>query len=138
MKLELSINQLLFGLLALVVLIAVFKISRPEIKNERIQRISDYGASTGNVKEIAIIAKKFSFSPNPIRLKTNERVRLKINSTDVTHGFSVPELGIDEIIEPGKETIVDFIPTKAGKFTLLCSIECGTGHTGMRGEIIVE
>lgn len=138
MKFKLLINNLILLLPVIVVLIVVFKISPFASKNERKQEISAAGVSTNSIKEISIVAKQFSFSPNPIKLKFNERVKLKITSTDVIHGFSVPELNIDEVISPGKETIIDFMPSKKGTFTLLCSITCGTGHSGMRGNIIIE
>lgn len=138
MKLKLSINYLLFGLLVLAILIGISKISPLNNKNLRKQEISTAGVSTNNVKEIKIITKRFLFSPNPVKLRLNEPIRFRITSQDVVHGFSVPELGIDKIIEPGKEIIFDFIPTKIGKFLLLCSVQCGTGHTGMRGSIVVE
>ena len=138
MKSKSAINNLILLLPVIVVLIVVFKINPLGNKNERKQGISETGVSTNNIKEISIIAKQFSFSPNPIKLKFNERVKLKITSTDVIHGFSAPELNIDEVISPGKETIIDFTPSKKGTFTLLCSITCGTGHSGMRGNIIIE
>lgn len=137
-KFKLTINNLILLLLIIVVLVVVFKIGQSGSKSERKQEISATGVSTKNVREINIIAKQFSFSPNPIRLKLNEKIRLRITSADVTHGFSVPELGIDQIIEPGKETVIDFQPTKKGTFTLFCSVTCGTGHSGMRGSIIVD
>ncbi len=131
-------NNLMLLLPVIVVLIIVFKISPPSSINNRKQEISIDGASTNSIKKISITAKQFSFSPNPINLKFNERVKLKITSTDVIHGFSVPELGIDEIINPGKETVFEFTPTKKGTFTLLCSITCGVGHSRMRGNIVVD
>lgn len=91
-----------------------------------------------SVREIAVTAKKFSFEPNPIRLKLNERVRFRLTSLDVTHGFSIPDFGIDQVIEPGKETVIDFHASKGGRYSFLCSVQCGTGHSGMRGTIVIE
>lgn len=100
---------------------------------------SDGAASkSSNVRKINITAKQFSFTPNLIKLKVNEPVRLLVNSEDVTHGFTVPQLGIDRIVEPGKETAIEFTPDRKGTYSLLCSVQCGTGHTGMRASIIVE
>ncbi len=138
MKIKLTIYHLLFGLLALIIVIGVLKATPVGSKNLGKQEISTTAASANNIKELTVTARQFSFSPNAIKLKLNQPVRFRITSQDVTHGFSVPELGIDKIIEPGKETTFDFTPTRAGKFLLLCSVQCGTGHTGMRGSIIVE
>lgn len=138
MKINIPINYLLFGLLIVVVVIGILRTGRTAGTRTGKQGISTTGASTEKLKEIKVVAKRFSFSPNPITLKLNETVRFRLSSEDVAHGFSVPELGIDQTIEPGKETVFEFTPTAKGKFLLMCSLECGTGHTGMRGTIVVE
>jgi len=133
-------KTILFGLLVLFVIIFLVKLTLPENSKEPKPGISNEAVSTTNesIQEINIIAKEFSFSPRNIRLSLNKKVRFRITSDDVTHGFSLPELGIDQVIEPGKETVIDFQPTKKGTFTLLCSVACGVGHTGMKGSIIIE
>lgn len=92
----------------------------------------------GQVREIAVTAKRFSFTPDTITVKQGERVRLKITSEDVSHGFSILELGVNEIIEPGKETVVELTPAKKGSYRYFCSVECGNGHLAMQGNLIVE
>ena len=133
-------KTILFGLLVLFVIIFLVKLTLPENSKEPKPGISNEAVSTTNesIQEINIIAKEFSFSPRNIRISLNKKVRFRITSDDVTHGFSLPELGIDQVIEPGKETVIDFQPTKKGTFTLLCSVACGVGHTGMKGSIIIE
>jgi hypothetical protein len=39
------------------------------------------------VREIAVTAKKYEFSPNPIRIKKGGHVRLVITALDRDHGF---------------------------------------------------
>lgn len=92
----------------------------------------------GQVREIAITAKRFSFTPDTITVKQGERIRLKITSEDVSHGFSILELGVNEVIEPGKETVVELTPTKKGSYRYFCSVECGNGHLAMQGKLVVE
>lgn len=140
MKLKMPLNTILFGLLILVMVIFIVKVKLPENSKEPKSGISESAASTTNknIREIKVTAKRFSFSPDVIRLSLNEKVQFRITSEDVTHGFSVPELGIDQIIEQGKETAIDFQPTKKGTYRLLCSVTCGTGHSEMRGSIIIE
>lgn len=88
-------------------------------------------------KEIDVVAKKFAFSPNEIRLKKGEPVVLKLRSLDRQHGFFCRELGIREDINPDKMTEVHLIPQKAGTFNFLCDVFCGEGHEDMNGKIIV-
>lgn len=92
----------------------------------------------GQVREITVTAQQFSFNPNPIRVKLGETIRLKITSIDVTHGFSLPEFNINEILEPGKTVTVEFQVTRQGNFQFFCSIACGVDHSRMRGTLIVE
>lgn len=90
------------------------------------------------VKGISVIARQFEFVPSQIRVKQGERVQLRIKSEDVSHGFSVPALGINETIPAGKEVIVEFTAEEKGTYPFACSIYCGADHSDMRGAIIVE
>ena len=89
------------------------------------------------VHEIKVTAKNWEFSPSTIEVKKGEKVRLLITSLDVPHGFSVPEYGINERLDPGKEVTVEFTADKTGEFTAFCSVFCGAGHSKMRGKIVV-
>lgn len=102
------------------------------------QSPSSENVLTGEIREIEVTARQFSFTPDLIRVKLGENVRLKIKSLDVTHGFSLPEFGINEILEPGKTVTIEFQTTRKGNFPFLCSIVCGAGHSRMRGTLIVE
>lgn len=90
------------------------------------------------VREINVTAKQFEFTPNPIKVKLGEFVRLNMTSLDVTHGLSIPDYGINEIINPGEVTSVEFQAVQKGTFPFSCSVQCGLGHSGMRGALIVE
>ena len=88
----------------------------------------------GNVREITIDAKRFEYNPDVIKIKVGEAVRLKINNIEGEHGFSIPELGIE--VHDEKE--VEFIADKKGTFDFYCHHYCGSGHSGMKGVLIVE
>ncbi len=86
-----------------------------------------------NVREIVIDAKRFEYNPNVITIKYGEKIRFKINNLDdAQHGFSIPELGI----EVHDET--EFVANKKGRFYFYCHHYCGSGHSSMKGEIIIE
>ncbi len=87
---------------------------------------------------IQVTAEKFKFTPAVIELKLGEAVVLELTSLDRKHGFQVPDLSVDETIEPGKITRVRIAPTKAGTFPFHCDIFCGSGHEEMTGEIVVK
>jgi cytochrome c oxidase subunit 2 len=88
-------------------------------------------------KVIVVTAEKFKFTPATIRLKLGEPVVLELTSLDRKHGFTVPDLNIDESIEAGKTTRVQIVPQKAGTFPFHCDVFCGSGHEEMAGEIVV-
>ncbi len=87
---------------------------------------------------IPITAKRFAFSPDKITIKKGETVTLQLTSEDVTHGFFMKKLKIDEVIEPGKTVNVSVTPQEAGTFTTICDHFCGTNHGNMKMTIVVE
>lgn len=90
------------------------------------------------VRQIKVSAKKYEYSPEEIRVKQGERVRLLITATDRKHGFEIKELGIKTELEKGKETVVEFTIGKPGTYQIKCSVRCGFGHGGMRAQLVVE
>jgi len=94
--------------------------------------------SAAPVKEFDIEAKKWEFVPNPIEVNKGDKVVLHITSTDVTHGFVLPDFDINERLVAGATTDVEFIADKAGSFTFFCNVQCGSGHSGMKGQLIVR
>jgi len=91
-----------------------------------------------SVKEFKITAKRFQFEPSTIEVNKGDRVRLLVTSTDVPHGIAITEYGINERLDPGKEVKIEFTADKEGTFTAFCSVFCGSGHSGMKGRLIVK
>jgi cytochrome c oxidase subunit 2 len=94
--------------------------------------------ATAPVKEFAMTAKQFQFEPATIEVSKGDRVKLVITSLDVPHGFSIPEYGINQRLDPGKPATIEFTADKQGTFTAYCSVFCGSGHSNMKGKIIVK
>lgn len=108
-----------------------------------------------NVKVIEMTAKKYEFSPSPVRVKAGTKVQLKITALDRKHGFKIevyPD-GSDKKGEPGlvfssKEdcftvdkdapAVVEFVAKTPGTYSFKCCVHCGLGHGGMKGQLIVE
>lgn len=88
--------------------------------------------------EISVSAKRWKFDPSIIAVKKGDRVKLSIQSIDVTHGFSIPDFNVNETLKPNETTIVEFTADKTGTFTFACSVFCGSGHSTMKGTLIVE
>jgi cytochrome c oxidase subunit 2 len=93
---------------------------------------------SSQVVEFKMTAKQFAFDPAVINVKLGDQVKITIKSLDVTHGFALPEFGVNETLVPGKETVVEFTADKKGEFPFFCSVVCGSGHSEMTGKLIVE
>ena len=87
---------------------------------------------------IKVVAKKFNYTPNVIKLKKGVPVVLEFTSLDVVMGFNVPDLKVRTDIIPGKTSQVRLVPDKVGTFHFVCDIFCGSGHEDMAGTIIVS
>ena len=87
---------------------------------------------------IKIIAKKFVYVPNEIRVKQGETVVLQFTAPEVPMGFSLPDFAVRADIMPGKVTTLRLTPDKPGSFAFLCDVFCGTGHEDINGMLIVS
>ena len=121
----------------LLVLIVFFVIGGVFFLNQKKPAMKEESTTTP-VKEFSMIAKKWQFDPSTINVKQGDKVRLKIKSIDVTHGFSLLDFNVNENLAPEKEVVVEFIADKKGEFSFFCSVFCGEGHSGMKGKLIVE
>jgi len=96
------------------------------------------GAKADAPRVVEITAKRFAFSPDKITLKKGETVTLRLHSEDVTHGFFMRKLKIDEDIPAGGTKDVTITPDTAGSFTTICDHFCGANHGNMVMTIVVE
>jgi len=81
---------------------------------------------------------KGNFISGELHVPVDQKVSMKMESKDVIHAFWVPEFRIKQDIIPGQPTILNFTPTKVGKYPIICAELCGPYHGGMRASIIVE
>ena len=91
-----------------------------------------------DVRVVDITAKRFAFSPDKITLKRGQTVKLRLHSEDVTHGFFLRPLKLDEEIPAGETAEVTVTPQEAGTFTTICDHFCGANHGNMNMTIVVE
>jgi cytochrome c oxidase subunit 2 len=114
-----------------------------------------FGRSAGAPKVIEVSAKKYEFSPAEIRVKTGEKVELRVHSVDETHGVKLslypegakdkktPGLVFETPEENGKvakgtDQVLDFAAKEPGTYDFVCAKFCGFGHDKMKGKLIVE
>ena len=95
-------------------------------------------AQDAPVREIQIVAGRFSFTPDTIEIAEGERVRFVVRSVDVAHGFAIETLGVrHEIPGDGTPVEIDFVASQAGTYQFECSVFCGTGHNRMTGTLTI-
>ena len=90
------------------------------------------------VRTINMTARRFEFSPSTISVNKGDTVKIVVKSEDVAHGINVPAFGINKSFKEGETVSLTFVADKTGTFPFLCSVFCGSGHGGMRGEIVVK
>jgi cytochrome c oxidase subunit II len=95
-------------------------------------------ARAAGPKEVSIMAQKFDFTPDTVKVKLGEPVTFVLTSIDRLHGFKMPDFGVRTDIVPDQETRITITPDKAGQFAFFCDVFCGDGHEDMAGTLIVE
>jgi cytochrome c oxidase subunit II len=75
---------------------------------------------------------------NELHVPVGRDVKLIMTSQDVIHSFFVPEFRMKQDVIPGRYTLAWFRATKPGRYHLFCSQYCGTQHSGMIGDIVVQ
>ena len=87
---------------------------------------------------IDVIASQFEFEPATISVGEGDTVRLRLRSTDRTHGIGIKAFRVKALIPKiGEPVTVEFVADRAGTFDITCSEYCGTGHRAMKGKLIV-
>ncbi|MDP2950731.1 MAG: cupredoxin domain-containing protein [Chloroflexota bacterium] len=89
-------------------------------------------------REFTVSAKQFSYSPERISVNKGDRVILRLQPKDVSHGLYVDGYGVETHAAPKKEGVVEFVADNPGTYRFRCSTTCGVMHPFMVGEVAVE
>jgi len=97
--------------------------------------------------EIYVVAKQWMWKAehaegqreiNELHIPVGRDVKLIMTSQDVIHSFFVPAFRLKQDVLPGRYTVEWFRATKPGVYHLFCAEYCGTQHSGMVGDIVVQ
>lgn len=88
-------------------------------------------SSAAPARTIVVHARRYSFEPAEIAVRTGEKVHLELISDDVTHSLLVKDLQIDETAKKDHPGETEFEATHAGDFQGRCGHFCGSGHGRM-------
>ena len=83
-------------------------------------------------QRIAIVAKRFEFTPGDITVKKGVPVVISLTSQDVDHGLKIKEFNFSITAKKGETKEATLTPTQAGTFVGACSVFCGSGHGHMK------
>ncbi len=75
---------------------------------------------------------------NALHVPAGRAVELLMTSEDVIHDFAIPAFRIKRDVLPGRYESLWFTATEPGAFHLFCTQFCGTDHSAMGGEVVVQ
>ncbi len=77
--------------------------------------------------------------PRRLKVTAGEKVRIRVRNIDtVTHGFAIPDLGIDAgEIKAGNQIVLELPPAEPGEYVFYCTTWCSEFHLQMRGVLEV-
>ena len=101
----------------------------------------DHGMGTASDEPVAVylMAQRFAYSPDVLRLKVGQAYRFRMMADDITHGASIQLGSASRIIRlrPNVVTEQTITFTKPGEYLVYCTVYCGQAHDAMQGRIVV-
>ena len=114
------------------------------------QTTTSNGTSTEKVRDIAMKAESWRFTPNIIEVNRGDLVRLHFTTAQDEvalyngHGFGIEGYNVNAFLLKGTQQTVEFIADKPGTFTFRCTSFCSApeaaleNHFNMVGKLIVH
>ncbi|HEV8336406.1 MAG TPA: cupredoxin domain-containing protein [Candidatus Polarisedimenticolia bacterium] len=90
------------------------------------------------VKNITIVAIEGKLSPDVIRVRRGDLVRLTFKVKDGTYGVKIPALNVKGKATPERPVYVEFAATSEGEYEIRCTKFWGIKHWSENGKIVVE
>jgi heme/copper-type cytochrome/quinol oxidase subunit 2 len=107
-------------------------------------------SSAGKIKDIAMKAESWKFTPNVIDVNRGDLVRLHFTTAQDEvalyngHGFGIEGYNVNAFLLKGTQQTVEFLADKPGTFTFRCTSFCSApeaaieNHFNMVGKLIVH
>ena len=86
---------------------------------------------------VRMVALQYSFVPICARVPADTPVKFRISSTDVIHGFLLPNTNVNTMVVPGYVAEVRTTFSRPGVYNMPCNEYCGYGHHGMWARVEV-
>ncbi len=87
------------------------------------------GASSSN--QVQLDASDYQFSPAQLQVAAGATLTVKLTNTGkATHSFTIRELNVDAVVQPGQETDIQVTPQSAGTLQFICRFHQSRGMVG--------
>lgn len=87
---------------------------------------------------VTVVGDDFSFSPETITVDEDDRLIILFrNDGAIEHTFTIDELDVDVVVDPGNASTAEFTVTKAGTYTYYCTVPTHQ-DLGMEGTLVVK
>ena len=96
-----------------------------------------FPTAEAKTREFTLEASQFSYSPYRLEVNKGDRVILRLEPQDVTHGLYIDGYGLEIHASVGETAVLEFVADKPGTFRFRCSTTCGSLHPFMIGQLSV-
>jgi heme/copper-type cytochrome/quinol oxidase subunit 2 len=93
--------------------------------------------SAARAETVDLVASRSGFRPKVINVRRGENVRFQLTSADGDHCFALEAFRVEKRIRPGRATVVDLTPERAGTFPFYCCLEAGEAAEREHGRLVV-
>jgi len=90
------------------------------------------------IRSITVVAIEGKISPDIIRVRRGDLVRLTFIAKDGTYGVKIPALKVKGKATPDHPVAVEFAATSEGEYEMRCTKFWGIKHWSENGKIVVE
>jgi cytochrome c oxidase subunit II len=88
--------------------------------------------------EAYYVAQIFQFAPAALTIPAGSTVTFYVTSSDVVHGFFIPDTAINMMAIPGWVNVQTHTFATPGEYLVICHEYCGIGHQNMFAKIEVR
>ncbi len=93
-------------------------------------------ASAALAEDVELVLSRTSVKPKVLNLRKGETTRLVLKTADGEHCFAVDALRVEKRVVPGKATVLELTPDRAGTFPSYCCLEPDV--EALRGRVVVS
>ena len=91
-----------------------------------------------NVKEFAVEANQYAFSPGRIEVQKDDLVKITFSARDMAHSLTIDEYRISKRAAAGQSVVLEFRADRTGTVTFYCNMMQDERCRNMKGQLIVR